>query len=275
MLAEGKPPIENLSPANLYWLRKWVGKQPKGSSILRDLSEEQLWHWLGHALTLADWLLPYRKRFSDKAIPRLVLVGASTQSEGSNLGQPLRYVAPLLGLPRLDIHLVGREAPAGLLQPGTADYPSQIRGRCCHWREVEEREIANGMDAAFLFHPGLHATQDDVLPYIAREHGNDLLETGCLRAIVQAGLPLGMSAFNLKDGERDCAKLEAAGFTTVNFRKNRWGTRDTKPAIREDTGEILRDGDGEILYHANSLYLWDVVGMRAEGNADQRTPSAN
>jgi hypothetical protein len=216
------------------------------------------------ALTLADWLLPYRERLLGKAIPRVVLIGASAQCEGINACQPLRYVAPLLGLPRLDLQLVGRESPTGLLQAGTAEYPSQIRGYRNNWQEVEEREIADGMDAAFLFHPGLHATPEVVISYVAKEHGSDLLETECLKAIVRAGLPLGMSAFDLKDGTRDCEKLKAYGFRTANFRKNRWGTREIKPVIREDTGEILRDEDGEICYNANSLYLWDVIGLGLE-----------
>jgi hypothetical protein len=254
-------PIETLSPEKRYWLRKWIGKQPGGSSILRDLSEDQIVRWLCCALTLADWLLPYRERLLKKPKPRLVLIGASAKAEAVSQGQDLRYVAPLLGLPRLDIHLVGRECSTGLMQPGTAEYPSQIRAFRNNWHEVEAREIAEGMDAAFLFHPGLHTTLENGLPYIPKEHGSDLLETGCLKAIVRAGLPLGMSAFHLKDGQKDCKKLDAYGFTTANFRENRWGLRDASPAVREDTGEILRDEDGEILYHANSLYLVDIIGL--------------
>lgn len=271
MKSDQRPPIETLSPDKPYWLRKWVGKQPHGSSILRDLSEDQILRWMCAALTLADWLIPYREKLLGRAKPKVALIGASADSEGVNQGQPLRYVAPLLGLTRLDFHLVGRESPTGILQPGTAEYPSQVRGSRVNWQEIEQREISEGMDAAFLFHPGLHATPRDVLPYVPKEHGNDLLETGCFKAIVLAGLPLGMSAFNLKDAKRDCEKLEAHGFKTANLRKNRWGFQDANPVLRQDTGEVLRDGDGDVLYNANSLYLWNVISLSIAGDANQPT----
>jgi hypothetical protein len=105
---------------------------------------------------------------------------------------------------------------------------------------------------------------------VPKEHGNDLLETGCLKAIVQAGLPLGMSAFDLIDGKRDCDKLAVFRFKTANFRKNRWGVKGAKPIILEDTGEIAREADGEIIYGANSLYVWDVAGL---GPWDTAAPS--
>jgi len=250
---QGGMPIEQLSPQRPDLVQRWITSLPDGKR-LKKLEPQHLTLWLSFPLTLAYWLIPHVGRLG--ANPQIVLVGATMQAEGMENGLAFRYVAPLLTLPRIDFIFIGKEMATRMIRAGNSDYPSTIKGIQGRWEDYE-KEIIQSVAAAFFFNPGLHSKLETQFDGIADEHATDLLETGAIMPTLNAGIPVGMTAYDRYEASKDAAELAEYGMRAANLRDNPWGRKSTVPLL-DPQGEVCRYPDGQIVYNTNGLCIWDV-----------------